>query len=445
MNTPICDFVREYTDKNTLRLHMPGHKGNSLTGFESWDITEIPGADSLYEADGIIAMSEANASSLFGCPTFYSTEGSSLCIKAMLHLAVSNREDKSDKALIIAGRNAHKAFVSAAALCDAEVEWITGDENDNYLTCSADVKRLEKILNKTPRKPAAVYITSPDYLGNTADTKSISALCHRYGVPLLVDNAHGAYLKFLPEAVHPIDSGADMCCDSAHKTLPVLTGGAYLHISDKLMSVYADTVKASMELFGSTSPSYLILQSLDIANKYISEGYRERLADFAEKTAALKEKVISLGYELTGNEALKLTIVPKSYGYTGTELADELAKLDIVCEFSDKDYTVMMFTPETGEAGLDKLYDSLKSIQRKAPINILPPPLPRCQRVLGIREAVMSPKKSVPAQECEGRILAMSSVGCPPAVPIVICGERIDKQAIKCFEYYGIDKCLVTE
>ena len=116
MNTPICDFARRYADSGALRLHMPGHKGAPLLGPEPYDLTEIDGADSLYEASGIIRESEENASSLFGCTTLYSTEGSSLCIRAMLYLTVIYARQKGQRPLIAAGRNAHKAFVSAAAL-----------------------------------------------------------------------------------------------------------------------------------------------------------------------------------------------------------------------------------------------------------------------------------------------------------------------------------------
>ena len=112
-DTPICDFVRRYAESGTARLHMPGHKGRGALGFEQFDITEIAGADSLYEADGIIAQSEANASLLFGCPTFYSTEGSSQCIRAMLYLALLYGKETGRKPVIAAGRNAHKSFLTA--------------------------------------------------------------------------------------------------------------------------------------------------------------------------------------------------------------------------------------------------------------------------------------------------------------------------------------------
>ena len=124
METPICDFVRAYAESEAIRLHMPGHKGKNLLGLEALDITEIDGADSLYEASGIIQRSEENASRLFGCPTFYSTEGSSQCIRAMLYLAMLHAKERGKRPLIAAGRNAHKTFLTGAALLDLDVRWL---------------------------------------------------------------------------------------------------------------------------------------------------------------------------------------------------------------------------------------------------------------------------------------------------------------------------------
>ena len=133
MDTPICDFVRAYGEKHALRLHIPGHKGKDFLGMEQLDITEISGADSLYEADGIIAKSEENASSLFGCRTVYSTEGSSQCIRAMLTLLLRYAKQQGRTPLIAAGRNAHKSFLTAAALLDIGVDWLYPAENPSYL------------------------------------------------------------------------------------------------------------------------------------------------------------------------------------------------------------------------------------------------------------------------------------------------------------------------
>ena len=257
MNTPLCDFVRRYADSGVLRLHMPGHKG--LGEMQRLDITEVAGADSLYEADGIIAESQENASRLFGCPTFYSTEGSSQCIRAMVYLAVLHARLQGKVPVIAAGRNAHKTFLSAVALTDAQVTWLYPARQESYLSCpvtAADVQALGEDVT-------ALYLTSPDYLGNMVDIAAISQVCRQKGILLMVDNAHGAYLRFLPESLHPVDLGADLCCDSAHKTLPVLTGGAYLHVAHTDLLPYATNALA---LFGSTSPSYLILQSLDAVN-----------------------------------------------------------------------------------------------------------------------------------------------------------------------------------
>ena len=417
---------------------MPGHKGIGPLGFEPLDITEVAGADSLYEADGIIAQSEHKASALFGCPTFYSTEGSSQCIRAMLHLATCGRTRK-----IAAARNVHKTFLSAAALLDLQVDWLYPDNEGAYLACDLSAKSLENYFAACEEIPSAVYVTSPDYLGNVLDIAGLAAVSHRYGVLLLVDNAHGAYLKFLPGSRHPMDQGADLCCDSAHKTLPVLTGGAYLHIRDIELAKQA---KDALALFGSTSPSYLILQSLDAANAILSDSaYIRSMVELSFLADDVRQQLGRHGVTADhGNEPLKITIYPHMYGYTGTELADALRNNGIECEFADPDFLVLMLTPAITEADLQRLVDVLTSLSRRDPIRTAPPTIGRPEAVLSIREALLFPCETIPVSESEGRILAAASVGCPPAVPILVCGERIDKNAIACFRYYGVETVTVV-
>ena len=371
MKSPICEFINKYNENGFLRMHMPGHKGKSLLGYERNDITEISGADSLYAANGIIKESEENASALFDSgATFYSCEGSSLSVRAMCYLAKSyaiSLGKKEGELYALSLKNAHSSFISAAVLLDFKIKWLNGDES-SYLSGKISASELEKALTCVDNLPFMVYITSPDYLGNTCDIISLSEVCKRYGVPLVVDNAHGAYLRFLENDLHPITNGATICCDSAHKTLPVLTGGGYLHVSKDAPSFFKENAKKALSLFGSSSPSYLILASLDNANLYLSDGYKKSLSSFVKKVGRLKDKLIKNGYSLIGNEPLKITIEAKKYGYLGTELYDILYKQNIACEFCDPDFLVMMLTPEHDEGELLYLERALLSISKKEAI-----------------------------------------------------------------------------
>lgn len=441
MKTPICDFVEEYAEKGPARLHMPGHKGKSFLGFEKYDITEIDGADELFFADGIIRESEENASDLFSSKTFYSAGGSTLCIQAMLHLAALYAFSKGKVPRILAARNAHKSFVNACALLGIEIKWLFPENKSSYHSCPVSAENVNAALKKSSF--TAVYLTSPDYLGNIQDIKGISNVCKKNNVLLIVDNAHGAYLKFMPCSLHPIDSGADLCCDSAHKTLPVLTGGAYLHIGKDAPDIFFERARSSLSLFGSSSPSYLILQSLDNANALL-EDFKEKLCSFIPKTEKLKAELCSNGFEICGSEPLKLTLLPKSFGYTGKELASKLEMDGIYPEFYDPDFTVLMLSPYNSVKELKKLEESLLSVQRRAPISFSAPPIPEPEKIMTPREAIFKNSTVLPADECLGRICAQAAISCPPAIPLVVCGEKIDKTVLENFRYYDIDSCAVV-
>lgn len=438
MTTPIVDFLKRYSSSSPLRLHMPGHKGKRFLCGEEFDITETEGADELYSPTGIIAESEKNASYIFGCDTYYSAEGSSLCIRAMIYLLGLKR---GKKPVILAGRNAHKSFLYGAALTGADVLWLAPHKNDTYMSVTTTAEDVEKALSNSKKKIDAVYITTPDYLGKTTDIKSISAVCKKHGVYLLADCAHGAYTHFLQTPSLSTDLGADMCCSSAHKTLPALTGAAYLHINT---DITADEVKAALLLFGSTSPSYLILASLDNLNPYLTE-HKKRLSEFLPEIDGLKKKLVSKGYELYGGEPLKLTIRAKEYGYTGFEIYDRLTENGVYPEYRDDSYVSMMITPENGVDGLDRLYRVLSAVPQKAalpddqPIFVLP------KRRMSVREAFFAEKETLPTGECGGRILSDMRVSCPPAVCPVVCGEVIDGKLIPYLIKLGFNRLSVVK
>ena len=443
MKTPICDFVKNYIDKKAIRLHVPGHKGKGYFGFEKYDLTEIDGADDLYTPSGIILESENNASKLFCHPTFYSTEGSSHGIRAMVYLTKLHALNNNKKPIILSFKNVHKSFITAVALLDVEVLWF--ENNNLYLSNDIDFEFLDNYLFTLKEKPCAFYITSPSYLGQIVDVKKLSNICHKYNILLIVDNAHGSYLKFLESDCHPISLGADMCVDSAHKTLPVLTGGAYIHLSNTLDKNLIKEVKTALCLFGSTSPSYLILQSLDNANKIISVSYAKKLNCFVKKLSNLKSSLQNYGYKLFGNEPLKLTIMPKCIGYTGLEFVKLLKENNIYVEFYDSDYVVMMFSLNFSLKKLSDLKKVLLSIKKKQAITITPPTLTNCERVLDIKTALFKQSEIVDVDDSENRIYAEINTHCPPAVPIILIGEKITQQTIEVLKYYNISKIKVIK
>ncbi len=434
MNTPIYDFVNDYIKSDKARLHMPGHKGVQFLGMEQSDITEVKGADELYSPEGIILESEKNASALFSTKkTVYSAGGSSQSINAMLCLA----KTRSNSDVVFASRNAHKSFLYACAKLDCKIKWLYSEESSHLCSCSINDKTLADELKNADTLPFAVYITSPDYLGGIADIKSLSAVCRQYNIPLLVDNAHGAYLAFCEENLHPIHLGADMCCDSAHKTLPVLTGGGYLHIAKDNRFNFAEHAVQAMEIFGSTSPSYLILQSLDLCNRYIEEKIKSDIITCRQK---IEEVRSVMPVDDISQEPLKITADMRC-------AADKniFEKIGIEPEFSDGDFTVFMLTPQNSDDDFEKLKNAFKQLKVIKKIPDKPLAVPRGNQKISVRDAIFSLSETVEIENALNKICAAPTVSCPPAIPIVVSGEIITKEHIELFKKYNIRHISVVK
>lgn len=447
MNTPVYTYLVNYAKTHSVRPHMPGHKGrppfaeNSLENLYSLDITEIEGADSLFEADGIIAESERNAAELFKTAgTFYSCSGSTLCIQAMLFIM------KQEKRKIFAMRNVHRSFINACILLDLEVTWIYPQQNEGILSGAVPAAELDRKLSECS-EPSCVYLTSPDYMGNTADIQSISKICRKYDSRLIVDNAHGAHLAFDNINMHPIALGADMCCDSAHKMLPALTGAAYLHVSSEK---YAQKAKYAMSVFGSTSPSYLILASLDICNLYLYRNIRE---DMARVKMAIKQmhNTLSPYYRFSFGDSFHITIHASESGTTGYAVAEYLKNDRIMPEYVDKDYIILLFSPSMENQAIRAVTISLldaasklKCRSSKIPAECSIKPCRLRQAVL-MREAAFAEYEEIDISEAAGRICAGVKVPCPPAIPIAVCGEEINEECIELYKHYNIKTVYVVK
>lgn len=432
---------------------MPGHKGHVFFGWEPFDITEIPGADVLHLGDGIIRESERNAGELFGTGgTFYSTEGSSHCIKAML--AVLRMEWEQERGMagrrpwILAARNVHRSMIDACALVDFDVKFLWGEKSGGLCSHIITGEQLERALRDEEEKPLAVYVTSPDYLGQRGDVKALADVCHRNGIPLVVDNAHGAYQHFLKDKCHPMDLGAAMCCDSAHKTLPALTGGAYLHVHPEYGKRFLPYVRQGLLLFGSTSPSYLTLQSLDYCNAYLAEHYEERLQRTVERVQEWKDLFTWVGGDVLPSEPLKIVLNTASHGYTGKQIARELRSYQIECEYEEEACLVLMLSPENNERDWQRLLHWGKNTRlvrhRRKEIPIAAWESMETERVMSIRQAVFSRSETVPVERALHRVCAAETVSCPPAVPIAICGEIITESMVRELKKFGIKEVSVV-
>lgn len=444
MTTPIFDFINNYIDSNPVRAHMPGHKGLSgddiISKLNPYDITEIKGADSLFDAEGIILESEKNTASLYGsAKTVFSTSGSTLCVQTMLALTCKEGDT------VIAARNSHRSFIHACVLLGLKIKWVypiygSGTMLSGTFTPEAIEDAI--ISSSSNKKPACVFITSPDYLGKISDIKSISEVCKKYDIPLLVDNAHGAYLKFLEESIHPIDLGADICCDSAHKTLPALTGGAYLHIKNPK---FIDRVKEDMALFASSSPSYLILQSLDLCNKYLDSDFRIDLDDACHMVNILKDRLSDM-YSICTSEPLKLVIYTLPCGLHGYQLAEILQRSNIHVEYSDSTHLMMMFSVKNTKKDMDRIYEALSKVKMPK-VMIYPPDVnfPALETVMTAREAFFAESEEIDVDDCEGRICAKTRTLCPPCIPVAVSGERFSKECINILKMYSIFKVNVVK
>ena len=362
---------------------------------------------------------------------------------------------------LVCGRIIHRSAVNTMALLGIDPVWIMPEPNAGEgLAGRITPEGVRRALEKNP-EAKGVYLTSPDYYGVICDIQGIACVCKKYGVPLLVDNAHGAHLGYLSENLHPIHLGASMAACSAHKTLPVLTGGAWLQIND---SRYLEGVKEAMSLFGSTSPSYLILQSLDACNRLLSTDYPARLQECCDRLAALRARLnalaaaqgtaLPLALDGPAREPMKLTLDAAALGLTGQALADHLRQNGMECEYADPRYLVLMFTPENPAEDMARLEAALAELCARG----IPPAEPpaehreafcalarQAEPRLTVRQAVFAPQETIPAGSALGRVCALPTVSCPPAIPIVVSGEVIGPAALELFAAYGVETVSVVK
>lgn len=438
IETPLRRALEEYIAAGWSRLHMPGHKGAPIEPFgplAAYDLTEVEGTDSLFEDDGPLKELEEIFTQLYGTrSSVISAGGSTLCIQAMLRLVA--REGGK----VIAGRNIHAAAVNAMALLGLEPVWI-------YPRRQADERLIGRIAPEDVAAAlereadvCAVYITSPDYFGVMSDIEGIAEVTHTHGVPLLVDNAHGAHLRFLQgedgRPLHPMQLGADLCCDSLHKTLPALTGAALLHCNRE---EYVPQLKGAMTVFGSTSPNYLIMLSIDSTAGFLLGDGPDQLRRTVQRWGELRRLAKEQGYPVPEHcDPMRLTLPLAGSAYTAKTFKMLLHERHIMEEYCSDSGCVLLFSPFNREEDFARVRQLLLDCPVKQKGDFTPFPIVPSRRVMGLRQAMLAPKESVEIDKAEGRISAQVKITCPPGIPLVMPGERLHKELRKILKNSGI-------
>lgn len=435
--------LRAYREQDFSSFHTPGHKGGGKIPPDllSLDVTELPETDSLFEAEGILKKAEEHAAAVFQtAATFFSAGGCTLCIQAMLRLAAPQGGK------ILCGRVIHRSAVQAMALLGLTPVWISPRRDAGPGFPGRIAPEDVRVALEKHSDIAAVYLTSPDYYGVIADIPAIRSACG--DVPLLVDNAHGAHLGLLQPVLHPIRLGAAMAASSAHKTLPVLTGGAYLDIADP---AFVPGAKEAMALFGSTSPSYPILVSLDECARWMEQEGGRAFQGLAAQVGEIREKARALGFDSPSGrcDPVRLTLRPLLKGLTGERFFEELRERKIQPEYHDGASVVLLPTPMNRQKDLERLSRALEEIaaaypgrEDSPPPEALPPlPPARCTP----RQAILAPSRLVALEDSLGRVAAEAACPCPPGVPIVMPGEEITKDCMNFLRKYGIVSLKVVK
>lgn len=445
MNSPLLNAVNKHNKKNMISMHMPAHKGAAgalapLAGILPFDLTELPDTGSLFDSEGATAEAERLAAAFFKSEaTLMSAGGNTLCIQTMLRLAAPQGGK------VIFGRVVHRSAVNAMALLGIEPVWVLPDDSEGkFFSGRIEAKNVKNALEKHP-EAKAVYVTSPDYFGVMSDIAAISEAAERRGIPLIVDNAHGAHLGALKCGLSPLENGAAMSADSAHKTLPVLTGGAWLNISKKELVPGA---KEGMALFGSTSPSYPVLISLDLCRAWLEGEGAERLCETAARVEKIKAAAAKAGFAMPLGRAdpLRIALSADSAGISGEEMGEFFREQGIEPEYAGNGRVILIPSPFNSESDFERLNTAVeKAAAMKKTKDFQKPEINLPEQCLTPGEALFSEKEKVDINGALNRVAGEAVCPCPPAVPAVIPGEKIDKPALERLKDYGISALNVVK
>ncbi|MBO5112169.1 MAG: aminotransferase class I/II-fold pyridoxal phosphate-dependent enzyme [Lachnospiraceae bacterium] len=478
MKRNLFEELKTYGESDFYPFHMPGHKRNPDSGFlpEMYkiDITEIDGFDNLHHAEGIIKNAQEKAASLYHSKeTFYLINGSTVGILTSI-AALSDRGKK-----LIMARNCHKAVYHGAFLNQLETEYIYPKMIEEFgisdgITAQQVEDKIQEIIlregisdEQAGKLIAGIVVTSPTYDGILSDVNSIVKIAHNYGIPVIVDQAHGAHFGFhsaFPE--NAVSDGADLVIHSTHKTLPAPTQTALLHYNSLLVSL--ETVKKYLRIYQSSSPSYVLMAGIDSCMDFVKREGQERLEqllisrkELSERSKELKKIKIypsMLERGINGHDISKiffqgteepgrLLISVRGSGFTGQQLYDVLRETyHLQMEMCASDYVIAILSMMDRKEGFDRLWKALSETDKLLTNTEKNTKEEKTQfpeychfqpdAVLKISDAYMAEEESVPLREAKGRIVSEFVNLYPPGIPLLVPGEKIDDKMIPMIEAY---------
>jgi arginine/lysine/ornithine decarboxylase len=432
-------------------FHMPGHKRNlestPMKGAFRCDITEIDGFDNLHAAEGVILEAQNRANRLYGADeTFFLVNGSTAGVLSAVSAAVN------EYGTILAARGSHKSFYHAAYLRHLNIEYLPYKLNSYYGMPEGYTE--EDVGKRLNNKVSAVFITSPTYEGICSDIEGIARLCHENNIPLIVDEAHGAHFGFIPDKDHTneeysfipqnaVSLGADVVIHSVHKTLPSMTQTALIHVRGKLVD--KDKLKRFLRIYQSSSPSYVLMASIDLCMKEMEENggnYVDKLLDYRNKIQQKTKdcKHIKIPSTVVIQDASKVVISVKNTAMTGQQLYDILREeYNLQMEMAAENYVLAIISGWDTEKGIDRLIEAICQIDATLKENS---ELPSCEEVAITEYPLPEAAKQIHLawdEECEkvslskaqGRVSGDFINIYPPGIPLIVPGEVFSGKTIE--------------
>ena len=438
-SAPLWDAVRQYVGQKRRRFHLPGHKGTASLGGRGrvgkMDLTELPGLDDLHSPTGTIAAAQATAAAWFGADqTYFLVNGCTAGIQAMILATVSPGQR------LILPRHAHRAVLGALVAGGIRPRWLSGVGHPEWeFPLGVAAQAVEEALAEGDA--AAVFVPHPVYQGVVSDLARIVGAAHGRGVAVLVDEAHGTHFGLDERLPMPaLRAGADAVVQGTHKTGGALTQGAMLHLRGQ--RVPAERVRRALDLLQTTSPSYLLLVSLDLARRHLATRGRREHAALLDAVLGLRDELGRRGVRLLGPEDLpaghaldpeRLTVaVGEGRGPAAARrLAEEYG---IQVEYAGADHLVAVTAPADTPADLESLAAALATLGGSAQgTGALPQPGWPTQ-VLTPREAVLAPAVAVPLARAVGEVAAEPVAVYPPGTPVLWPGEAVTAEVVAYLE-----------